>query len=106
VKETEFNGVKMMPGDKIAMSTAIAGRDPEEYDRPNEIILTRKPRHISFGYGPHLCVGMHLARREMRIAMEEVLSGLPEFKIADGAKLEAHLGGIIQPVQVPLVWNV
>jgi cytochrome P450 len=106
VKETEFNGVKMMPGDKIAMSNAIAGRDPEEYDRPNEIILTRKPRHISFGYGPHLCVGMHLARREMRIAMEEVLSGLPEFKIADGAKLEAHLGGIIQPVQVPLVWNV
>jgi cytochrome P450 len=106
VKETEFNGVKMMPGDKIAMSTAIAGRDPEEYDRPNEIILTRKPRHISFGYGPHLCVGMHLARREMRIAMEEVLSGLPEFKIADGAKLEAHLGGIIQPVQVPLMWNV
>jgi len=105
VKEFEINGVKIMPGDKIAMSTPIAGRDPEAFERPNEVILTRKPRHISFGYGPHICVGMHLARREMRIAMEEMLTGLPAFRIAEGAKMEVHLGGIIQPVEVPLVWK-
>ena len=105
IKETEIRGVKMMPGDKVAMSTAIAGRDPQEYDRPNEVILTRKPHHVSFGYGPHLCVGMHLARREMRIAMEEILVGLPEFCVADGQTLHAHLGGIIQPVELPIVWN-
>lgn len=106
VKETEIRGVKIMPGDKIAMSTSISGRDPNEYDRPNEVILDRKPRHVSWGYGPHMCVGMHLAKREMRIAMEEFLAIIPEFQIAPGAKLRYHLGGMIQPETVPLVWKV
>ena len=104
-RETEIRGVKIMPGDKVAMSTSISGRDPEEYDRPNEVILDRKPRHVSWGYGPHLCVGMHLARREMRIAMEEFLTIIPEFRIAPGAKIRFHLGGMIQAETLPLVWN-
>jgi cytochrome P450 len=104
VKQTAIRGVTFMPGDKIAMSTALAGRDPAEFDRPNEVILNRKPRHVSFAYGPHLCVGMHLARREMRIAMEEFLAAIPAFRIAEGETLRSHLGGIIQPVTLPLVW--
>ena len=104
-KETEIRGVKIMPGDKVAMSTSISGRDPDEYKQPNEIILDRKPRHVSWGYGPHMCVGMHLARREMRIAMEEFLAIIPEFRIAPGAKVRFHLGGMIQPETVPLVWE-
>ena len=104
-KETEIRGVKIMPGDKVAMSTALAGRDPQEYDRPNEVILDRKPRHVSWGYGPHLCVGMHLARREMRIAMEEFLAIIPEFRVAPGVTIRSHLGGMIQPEILPLVWK-
>ena len=104
VKETELDGVRIMPGDKVAMATPLVGRDPDEYDRPNEIVLDRKPRSISFGFGPHLCVGMHLARREMRIAIEEFLAGIPDFRIAPGASLAATLGGIIQPINLPLVW--
>ena len=105
VKETEILGVKIMPGDKIAMSTTIVGRDPQEYDRPNEIILDRKPRQVSFGYGPHLCVGMHLARREMRIALEEFLAAVPPFRVAEGATLRSHLSGMIQTEALPLVWT-
>src|SRR3546814_15397953 len=78
VKETQIQGVTIKPGDKVAMSTTLAARDPDEWDRPNEIILNRKPRHVSFGYGPHLCVGMHLAKREMRIAMKKFLTVIPE----------------------------
>ena len=104
VKETEIQGVRILPGDKVAMSTTLAGRDPQEYERPNEVILDRKPRHVSFAYGPHLCVGMHLARREMRIALEEFLAAVPEFRIADGATISCHLGGMIQPSTLPLVW--
>jgi cytochrome P450 len=103
-KEIDFKGVKMMPGDKIAMSTTIVGRDPQEYERPNEVILDRRPKHVTFAFGPHLCVGMHLARREMRIAMEEVLRLIPEFHVKPGHALLSHMG-MIQPVDLPLVWQ-
>lgn len=103
-KETEFGGVKMMPGDKVAMSTTLAGRDPEEFPEPDEIRFDRNPRHVSFGFGPHMCVGMHLARREMRIAIEEFVSRIPQFGIQPGHEIEYHLG-MIQPVTLPLVWE-
>ncbi len=103
IKETEIRGVKMMPGDKVAMCTTLAGRDPEEYSHPNEVRLDRNARHLSFGYGPHLCVGMHLARREMRIAIEELLRLIPEFSVKPGHIIRRHLG-MIQPVELPLVW--
>jgi cytochrome P450 len=103
-KETQIKGVTIMPGDKVAMSTTLAGRDPAEYDRANEIVIDRNPKHVSFAYGPHLCVGMHLARREMRIAMEEFLRLVPEFRLKDGHVIEYHLG-MIQPVALPLVWE-
>src|SRR3546814_8528777 len=46
-RETEFKGVKMMPGDKVAMSTAITSRDPEAWTNPNEVDFNRKPGHRS-----------------------------------------------------------
>ena len=62
--EVTIAGVTFQPGDKIAMPTCLAGRDPEAYEDADTVILGRKSRYMSFGYGPHLCVGMHLARRE------------------------------------------
>jgi cytochrome P450 len=102
-KETEFGGVKMMPGDKVAVHTTLAGRDPEEFPEPGEVRLGRKPRHVSFGFGPHMCVGMHLAKREMRIAIEEFVQRIPQFSVKPGHDIEYHLG-MIQPVTLPLVW--
>lgn len=103
-KETELAGVRFMPGDKVAMSTTLAGRDPAEFDDPTAVRLDRKPRHVGFGFGIHTCVGMHLARRELRIAMEEFLARIPEFRIAPGHQVRCHLG-MIQPVALPLVWD-
>ncbi len=102
-RETEFGGVKMMPGDKVAVHTTLAGRDPEEFPEPGEVRLGRNPRHVSFGFGPHMCVGMHLAKREMRIAIEEFVSRIAHFSIKPGHQIEYHLG-MIQPVTLPLVW--
>ena len=102
-KEIEFGGVKMMPGDKVAMSTTLAGRDPAEFPDPEQIRFDRKPRHVSFGYGPHMCVGMHLAKREMRIAIEEFVNRIPQFGVKPDHQIEYHLG-MIQPVTLPLVW--
>ncbi len=103
-KETTIRGVTIKPGEKVAMSTTLAGRDPAEFENPDDVRLDRKPRHVGFGFGPHTCVGMHLARREMRIALEEFLARIPAFSLPDGHVVEYHLG-MIQPVELPLVWT-
>jgi cytochrome P450 len=105
IKETTVRGITIRVGDKIMLPAFLAGRDPEEYPDPDEVVLDRKPRHVTFGFGPHVCIGIHLARREMRIAMEELLAGLPEFRLAPGAVIESYLAGIIQPITLPLVWK-
>jgi cytochrome P450 len=104
-KEVTIGDVTFQPGDKVAMPTSLAGRDPEEYQDADKVILGRKSRYLSFGYGPHLCVGMHLARREMRIALEEFLTAIPEFRVQDGYTVKTHTGGILQPDKMPLVWG-
>lgn len=106
VKEVEIGGVKILPGDKVAVSTTLAARDPSAWDRPNEVILDRKPRHVSFGYGPHLCIGMHLAKREMRIAIEEFLVAVPEFRLTPGVEMRTALNGVIQPDKLMLEWDL
>jgi cytochrome P450 len=104
VKETQIRGVTIKPGDKVAMSTTLANRDPLEFEAVDEVRLDRQPAHISFAYGPHRCIGSHLARREMVIAMEEFLAAIPQFRVKPGVEIVTHLGGIIQPNVLPLVW--
>jgi cytochrome P450 len=105
-QETEFRGVKMMPGDKIAMSTALTGRDPEAYEAPDEVRFDRKPTHLTFGGSSHRCLGMHLARRELQIALAEMLSELPEFRLDPKQQVPFWMGNIIQVKKLPLVWKV
>jgi cytochrome P450 len=105
VKEVEIAGVRVMPGDRVAMSTTLANRDADKYDAPNEVRLDRGPSHDSFAHGPHRCVGMHLARRELHVAIEEFLKAVPQFHIAPDAVIISTLGPIIQPETLPLVWS-
>ncbi len=105
IKEREINGVTIKVGDRVLMTTILACRDPDDYDRPNEIDFDRAPKQIiTFGTGPHLCIGMHLARRELQIALEEFLAAIPEFRVQPGAIISTHLGGMVQPTRLPLIW--
>jgi cytochrome P450 len=99
----EIKGVTLMPGDKVIMSTTLAGRDPAAWDDPARVRLDRKPQHISFATGPHLCLGLHLARRELTVAINAFLREIPQFRLAPGNNVEFHLG-MIQPLELPLVW--
>jgi cytochrome P450 len=106
VKPIEVCGQAILPGDRVAVPVQIANRDPAIYDRPTEVILDRKPQHLTFGVGPHFCLGVHLARRELRIAIEEFLRAIPEFSLASGTPLEYDIGGmVLQPTAVHLVWK-
>jgi cytochrome P450 len=99
----EVSGVQIKPGDKVAMSATLGGRDPAEFPNPGEIRFDRKPQHFNFGYGRHACIGRALALREIRIAMEEFLVTIPTFRMVEGHVVHYYLG-LIQPIELPLVW--
>jgi cytochrome P450 len=96
--------VPIRAGERVALSTALAARDPLEYDEPDKIDFNRQSRPLSFGTGPHLCVGIHLAKREMRCAIEEFFAAIPQFRLAPDARIESDLGTIMMPFQLHLEW--
>jgi cytochrome P450 len=106
-RDTEFAGVQMKRGDRIYVTGIAANRDPEEFERPNEVDFGRQVnRHLTFAAGPHRCIGSHLARRELKIAIEEWLARVPDFSVREGAIMPAHAGGVWGIENLPLVWDV
>jgi cytochrome P450 len=103
--DTEMEGCPVPRGSRLLLSFGSANRDDRVFPRPDEVLVDRHPnKHVGFGIGPHRCIGSHLARREMVIAMEEFLGAIPAFHLQPGIEIETHLGGIIQPNVLPLVW--
>ena len=104
-RDVEFAGVRIKKGDNVTCSTILASRDPREFDNPNQIVFTRSPNlHNAFSYGPHRCIGSHLARREITAGITEWLKVVPSFRIKPGAVINAHGGGVFSLDSLPLVW--
>ncbi len=83
-EEVEIGGCPMKPEDWVLLSFPAANRDPEFFENPDEVILDRSPnRHAAFGLGVHRCAGSHLARMELRVALEVWLERFPQFSLAD-----------------------
>ena len=106
IKETRVCDQVIKPGDKMHMVVSLAGRDPEEYEDPDKIDFDRKVNILSFATGPHFCLGVHLAKMEMRIAIEEFLLAVPQFRVKPAARIATLMGGVVQPKTLPLVWNL
>jgi cytochrome P450 len=105
-EDTRFAGADMAAGDKFLLMWGAANRDPEEFADPDTVVLDRRPnRHVAFGVGVHRCLGAHLARIEMRILLEEILSRLPRFEVPDAAAITRRMSGgsIYEIVELPLV---
>ncbi len=82
-----LRGRRIAAGDHLMMCYPSANRDEEVFDAPFAFRIDRTPnRHIAFGYGPHLCLGQHLARMEVRIFFEQLLARANGF-VRDGAPL-------------------
>jgi cytochrome P450 len=105
IKETKIRDITIMPGDKVAMPTMLANTDPAAWENPFVVDFDRTPRHVTFAYGIHRCIGAPLARRESAIALEELFTAIPEFRIKEGAEIITELGGVIAPRTLPIVWN-
>lgn len=104
-KPVEIDGAQMQPGEVVFMSTPLAGRDPEGYDQVNEVRLDRKPTHVTLGHGIHRCLGQHLARRELQIAIAEFTREIPGFGIEPGFDVPFFWGNVIHVAELPLVWH-
>ena len=94
-EDLELGGVPIPKGALIAVSLGAANRDPGRYRTPGAFDIFRDPKqHMSFGHGPHLCLGMHLARLEMRVLLNAVLDRLPHLRL-DPAVQDPHIHGLV-----------
>ena len=81
--DTEVAGQTIRAGDWLMLAYQSANRDEAVFDDPFRFRLDREPnRQVAFGYGPHVCLGQHLARMEMRILWEELLPRLKSIELA------------------------
>ncbi len=105
-EDIEYDGVRLLKGEMVAIPTPLAGTDARLNARPLEVDFHRTvSEHVTFGNGPHVCPGAYLARTEMRITLEEWLARVPEFRLAPGATLRFR-GGLVGVVDaLPLVWG-
>lgn len=77
-----LGGQTIDAGQKVLVWEGSANRDPAVFDRPDQFDITRKPNpHIGFGHGAHFCLGAHLARLELRVLYEELLSRFGELAV-------------------------
>jgi cytochrome P450 len=93
--DTEINGVPVPAGSHIAVSQGAANRDPAFVAEPDAFDIGRASRaHLTFGNGPHMCLGMHLARLEMSLVTEILLDRLPNLRLDPEVMASADPPGI------------
>jgi cytochrome P450 len=92
--DSVFKGVQMRRNDRILLPNTIANRDATVFQNPGTIDLDRKVNnHVTFGVGPHRCIGSHLAKREIMISLQEWLRRIPEFELAPDQREASVFGG-------------
>jgi len=105
-KDTVVEGVLIPAGAPVQVCMAAANRDPSRWDRPDEFDIFREPKqHMSFAFGPHMCLGMHLARMETTVAVDALLD-LPDLRLDPDAH-DVHVSGLAfrAPAALPVVFG-
>jgi len=101
--DMHWHGVDMKADDWILLSFPAANRDPAQFERAGEVVIDREVnRHAAFGLGIHRCIGSHLARMELRVALDVWLDRIPVFTLADPAGVTWSTGQIRGPRALPL----
>ena len=99
LKESEWHGVTIPSGARVALVTGSACRDEREYASPDSFDIRRvQDREIYFGHGHHVCIGKSLARLETRIALEEIAARFPDYEVIESGitrTYQAHVKGYV-----------
>ena len=106
-RETELSGVKIPAGCSVMPMLGAANRQEDRYPEPNEFDIFRAAKgNVGWGYGVHVCLGMHLARMEMRVAMNLLIDRLPNLRFDPEAD-DLHIRGQVfrSPAALPVVFG-
>ena len=99
----EIDGAEMQEGDRVLLNFPGANRDPEAFERADEVVLDRRQnRHMAFGLGIHRCAGSNLARMEMQMALRTWFDRIGEFELADPDAVTWAGGQVRGPRTVPV----
>jgi cytochrome P450 len=105
--DVAVSGVAVKTGDRVALNYAAASRDPEVCANPRQFDVHREEVvHTAFGVGPHRCIGEHLARLEIRVAIEEFLRRIPDFALEPGTQPQYESGQLRTMKNLRLRWTV
>jgi len=104
-RDVELGGAEIRKGDLISVSIAGANRDPATFPDPDRFDVRRENAklHVAFAQGPHVCIGMHLARLEAHTALAQTLDRLPNLRLEQPAAAR----GLVfrKPPELNAAWN-
>lgn len=104
--DTEIAGCRMREGDMVLLPLTSADHDPAAFAQPDHVDLTRADnRHLAFGAGPHRCLGAHLARTELRIALAEWHTRIPDYELAGDTPPYEHADQVLGLESLHLRWK-
>jgi cytochrome P450 len=106
-RDTELGGVPIPAGSSVMPVLGAANRQDDRYPDPDRFDVFRQARaHIGFGHGVHVCLGMHLARLEMRVALNLLFDRLPNLRLDPGAD-DPHIRGQVfrSPTAIPVLFD-
>jgi cytochrome P450 len=102
-EDMDWNGCPMKANEWVLLPFPSANRDPSAFDRPDDVIIDREVnRHAAFGLGVHRCAGSHLARMELRVALEAWLAAFPDFSLDDPDAVRWSGGQVRGPRTLPI----
>lgn len=108
VEEVTIAGVTVAAGESVAISLLAANHDPARFDDSADLDLSRPDnRHLAFGHGIHKCLGQHLARLELRLALIGLTQRFPTMRLAVPASevpLESTDAGVYRVTALPVAW--
>jgi cytochrome P450 len=105
-RETVIGGHRIAENEPVLLPFPSANRDGRAFSEPDRVLMSRSPnRHLAFGSGAHRCLGAHLARMELRVALEEFLGRIPDFHLADPERVVWKAGPIRGPRQLELAFE-
>ena len=105
--DARFHGVDLKAGDRVVGLVSVAHLDADQFEDPEAINFERKSnRQMAFAVGSHRCLGSHLARHELEIALQEWHAAIPDYRVPAGTKFTYHGGGVFAMEHLPLEWVV
>jgi cytochrome P450 len=106
-RDVTIGEAQIRKGERVLLSLELANYDSTEFESPSSVDFDRggSRRHFSFSMGPHHCIGSHLARRELIIAVQEWLTRVPPFEVNNSDEIEMRASGVFGLENLHFKWT-